>query len=55
MYSDLEDRGVPGYPSDGGRRGQQVGAGVVGTPGVGAIQQAQSNQNQKATGGYPET
>lgn len=53
VYSDLEDRGTPGYPANGGAQSQQVGAGVVGTPGVGAVQQAQLNQNQRVTGGYP--
>lgn len=53
VYADLEDRGTPGYPANGGAQGQQVGAGVVGTPGVGTVQQAQLNQNQRVTGGYP--
>ena len=53
MYTDLEDRGTPGYPTNGGAQGQQVGAGVVGTPSVGAVQQAQLNQNQRIAGGYP--
>lgn len=53
VYSDLEDRGTPGYPVNGGAQSQQVSAGVVGTPGVGAVQQAQLNQNQRVTGGYP--
>lgn len=53
VYSDLEDRGTPGYPANGGAQGQQVSAGVVGTPGVGAVQQAQLNQSQRVAGGYP--
>lgn len=53
VYTDLEDRGTPGYPTNGGTPNQQVGPGVVGTPGVGAVQQAQLNQNQRVTGGYP--
>lgn len=53
VYSDLEDRGTPGYPTNGSTPGQQGNAGVVGTPGVGAVQQSQLSQTQRVAGGYP--